>query len=146
MFVPVSSGALCGPASLLVGGPVFGAPLTCLGLGVGTHRHFLSQMPRRREASQNRRNQNPSSYGTGRPPCACHQPCCHRLPPPWPPWWPHQPLSTLFPGSLAPSLRCPARRSVALGGAASNPPLRSTPVMPGPTAVVPRTFSAGSSR
>lgn len=112
-----SPGALCGPVSAL---PHLARP------GVGAHGRLLTQMPRRGGGGGDRRNRNASSCGTARPPRACPQPCrcphhrC-RLPPPRPPQRPRHPLSTLCPGSLAPSLRCPAHRSVVRGGAASAP-------------------------
>ena len=119
---------------------------TCPGLGQMLTRHLLSQMPRRGGGSGNRRNQNVSSGRTARPPRACPQPCCHlyhrcrRRPP----QRPHHLLSTLCPGSLAPSLRCPAHRSVACGGAASAPCSEAPQQFPGPTVEAPRMFSACS--
>ncbi|XP_059732442.1 uncharacterized protein [Bos taurus] len=92
-------------------------------------------MPRGGGGSGNRRNQNASSRRTARPPHACSQPCCrldHRCCR-RPPRRPRHPLSTLCPRSLAPSLRCPAHRSVARGRASSAPCSEALQRFPGPT-------------
>ena len=120
VWVPISGGLRRGcpvPCVGLAPLPV-GVPLSALPHlsrpGVDAHGRLLSQMPRGGGGSGNGRNQSASS----RPPQACSQPCCrlcHHCCP-RPPRRPRHPLSTLCPGSLAPSLRCPAHWSVARGG------------------------------
>lgn len=154
MWVPINGGLRRGcpvPCVGLAPLPV-GVPLSALPHlsrpGADAHGYLLSQMPRGGGGSGNRRNQNASSRRTARPPHACSQPCCrldHRCCR-RPPRRPRHPLSTLCPRSLAPSLRCPAHRSVARGRASSAPCSEALQRFPGPTVEAPRMFSAGSSR